>query len=129
MPGLALFGDGTPEVVFDRDGNDAMEAAVFDSLEAARELEAAGVERSHAAATVKTVVAAAEAGREGLATKADFVALKADFSALRADFAELKADFARVEGKLETKFAAAINRMLLSQLAVAGLLFAALKLF
>ena len=35
-----------------------MEAVMFDSLEAARELEAAGVERDHAAAVVKTVVAA-----------------------------------------------------------------------
>ena len=99
-----------------------MDAVMFDSLEAARELEAAGVERSHAAAVVKTVVAATEAGRGGLAT--------------RADLAEIRADFARLEGRLEakfaaleTKFATAINRMVLSQIAVAGLLFAALKLF
>ena len=37
----------------------------------------------------------------------------------------MKADIARLEAKL----AAAINKMLLGQLAVAGLLFAALKLF
>ena len=80
----------------------------FDSLEAARELEAAGFERNHAEAMVKTIVAAREAGREDLATKADL---------------------ARVEARLEAKLAAAINKMLLGQVAVAGLLFAALKLF
>ena len=84
---------------------------MFDSLEVARELEAAGIERGHAAAMVKAVVAVNEAGRQDLATK--------------ADIAELKVDFA----KLEAKLAAAINKMLLGQLAVAGLLFAALKLF
>ena len=70
---------------------------MFDSLEAARELEAAGVERSHAEAMVKAIVAANGAGRKDLATKADL--------------------------------AAAINKMLLGQIAAAGLLFAALKLF
>ena len=53
---------------------------------------------------VKTVVAASEADRRDLATKADFA-------------------------KLEAKLATAINKMLLGQLVVAGLLFAALKLF
>ena len=53
---------------------------------------------------VKKVVAAAEADRQDLATKADIA-------------------------RLEAKLAEAINRMLLNQLAVSGLLFAALKLF
>ena len=87
-----------------------MDAIAFDSLEAARELEAAGVERNHAAAVVKTIVVANEASRKDLATK--------------TDIAEIKADFAR----LEAKFAAAINKMLLSQIAVAGVLFAAIAL-
>ena len=52
---------------------------------------------------VKAIVAAAEAGRQDLATKTDLA-------------------------RLEAKLAAAINKMLLNQLAVAGLLFAALKL-
>ena len=60
---------------------------------------------------IKAIAAAAEAGRKDLATK--------------ADIAELKVDFA----KLEAKLAAALNRMVLSQIAAAGLLFAALKLF
>ena len=92
-----------------------MDPVMFDSLEVARELEAAGVERRHAAAMVKAIVAVNQAGRQDLATK--------------ADIAELRVDFAKLEGRLEAKLAAAINRMLLSQLAVAGLLFAALKLF
>ena len=53
---------------------------------------------------VKTIVAAREAGREDLATKTDLA-------------------------RLEARFAAAINKMLLGQVAVAGLLFAALKFF
>ena len=88
-----------------------MDAIAFDSLEAASELEAAGVERNHAAAVVKTIVVANEASRKDLATK--------------TDIAEIKADFAR----LEAKFDAAVNKMLLNQVAVYGLLFAALKLF
>ena len=71
---------------------------------------------------IKAIAAAAGTGRQELATK--------------ADLAEIRADFARLEGRLEakfaaleTRFAAALNRMVLSQIAVAGLLFAALKLF
>ena len=64
-----------------------MAAVMFDSLEAARELEAAGVERNHAAAMVKTVVAATEAGRKDLATKTDLAQLE---SRLEAKFAALE---------------------------------------
>ena len=69
---------------------------------------------------------ATEASRESLATKADLAQLE---GRLEAKFAGLKADFAKLEGRREAKFAAAINKMLLGQLAVAGVLFAALKLF
>ena len=71
---------------------------------------------------IKAIAAAAGTGRQDLATK--------------ADIAELRVDFAKLEGKLEakfaaleTRFAAALNRMVLSQIAVAGVLFAALKFF
>ena len=64
---------------------------------------------------VETITVANEAGRKDLATK--------------ADIARLEADIARTEARLEAKLAAAINKMLLGQVAVAGLLFAALKLF
>ena len=56
---------------------------------------------------VKTVVAASEAGRRDLATKTNLD---------------------QTGDRLEAKFDAAINRMLLNQLVVSGLLFAALKL-
>ena len=64
---------------------------------------------------IKAIAAAAGTSRQELATKADLAQLEA----------RLEAKFAA----LETKFAAAINKMLLGQLAAAGLLFAALKLF
>ena len=88
-----------------------MNAVAFDALEAVRGLEVVGVEHGQAEAIVRTMIAVSDAGREDLATK--------------ADIAELKVDFAR----LEAKFAAAINKMLLGQIAIAGLLFAALKFF
>ena len=47
----------------------------------------------------------------------------------QTDNAELRPDFAELEGRLKAKFAAAINKMALSQIAVAGVLVAALKLF
>ena len=70
------------------------------------------------ASLVQAVVAANGTGRQGLATKADIAELKVDFAKLAAKFAVL-----------EDKFSAAINKMLLGQLATAGLLFATLKLF
>ena len=63
---------------------------------------------------VKTVVAASEAGRRDLATKTDLDQL--------GDRLEARFD------ALAAKFDAAVNRMLLNQLVVSGLLFAALKL-
>ena len=84
-----------------------MNVAVMDTLEAARGLEAAGVEHGQAEAMVKMVAGATAVSREDLATK--------------ADLAELKAE-------LKTEFATAVNRMLLSQIAVAGALLAAIAL-
>ena len=78
-----------------------MATAVFDTLKASRSLKAAGFDESQAEAIVTTM---ADAFDDTVATK--------------ADIAELKAELAT-----------AVNRMLLAQLAVAGLLFAALKLF
>ena len=59
-----------------------MTAAAFDTLTAARDLEAAGIERSHAEAIAATVRTANAADREALATKADLAALE---TRLRAD--------------------------------------------
>ena len=88
-----------------------MNAVAFDTLEAVRGLEVTGVEHEQAEAVVRTMIAVSDAGRKDLATK--------------ADLARLELSFAR----LEAKFAAAINKMLLGQIAIAGLLFAALKFF
>ena len=68
--------------------------------------EAAGMDRAQAEAVAEQLRAAAGAGRDDLATKADL----AHF-ATREDVAN------------------AVDRMLIAQLAIAGLLFAALKLF
>ena len=86
-----------------------MAAAVFDALTAARQLEDAGIETRQAEAIVTTM---ARAFDDSVATKA-----------------ELKADIQQVKAELKTELATAVNRMLLAQLAIAGLLFAALKLF
>lgn len=89
-----------------------MTTAVFDTLTAARHLEGAGIETRQAEAIVTTM---AKAFDDSVATKADLAAVKAE---LKQDIADLKAEFAT-----------AFNRMLLAQIAIAGLLFAALKLF
>jgi outer membrane protein TolC len=96
-----------------------MTTAVFDTLKAARHLEDAGIETKQAEAIVTTM---AKAFDDSVATKADLAALKADLAAVKA---ELKQDNADLKAELAT----AVNRMLLAQLAIAGLLFAALKLF
>ncbi len=53
-----------------------MAEAAFDTLAAARALKDAGVEPEHAEAIADAVRAAAQAGREELATKADLAALE-----------------------------------------------------
>ena len=89
-----------------------MTTAVFDTLTAARHLEGAGIETRQAEAIVTTM---AKAFDDSVATKADLAAVRAE---LKQDIADLKAEFAT-----------AFNRMPLAQIAIAGLLFAALKLF
>ena len=55
-----------------------MTATNFDALQAARDLEAAGVERRQAEAIAASMRDAAGADREQLATKADLAELRAD---------------------------------------------------
>ena len=64
-----------------------MSAVAFDTLTAARDLEAAGIKRRQAEAIAGTVRTAAAADREALATKADLAELRAD---TKADLAELR---------------------------------------
>ena len=55
-----------------------MAATTFDTLAAARDLEAAGIERRHAEAIAEGMRDAATADRNEIATKADLDALRAD---------------------------------------------------
>ena len=66
-----------------------MSAATFDTLSAARDLEAAGIERKQAEAIAEGMRRAAGADRGELATKADLadlrVATRADLETLRSE--------------------------------------------
>ena len=82
-----------------------MTAATFDTLSAARELKAAGIEPEHAEAIAGTVRQATAADREALATKADLAELRADMQAdLRAAIEPLatKAELAGLRAELGT---------------------------
>ena len=94
-----------------------MSTAAFDTLTAARDLEAAGIERRQAEAIAGTVRTATAADREALATKADLAELRADTkadlaehrAATTADLAEFraatKADLAELETRLTNTLA------------------------
>ena len=113
------------------------QAMTIDTLAAAKALERAGMENGHAEA-VAVVVRDATAD---LATKADLNALEDRLNErlaahesklddrLAAHESKLNERFAAFESRLEAKLANSVNRMLLGNMAVAGLLFAALKLF
>ena len=82
-----------------------MTAATFDTLSAARDLEAAGIERRQAEAIAGTVRQVAAADREALATKADLAELRADMQAdLRAAIEPLatKAELAALRAEIGT---------------------------
>ena len=61
-----------------------MSTAAFDTLTAARALEAAGIERRQAEAIAEGMRRAAGADRDELATKADLADVRADLAALEA---------------------------------------------
>ena len=61
-----------------------MNSTAFDTLAAARELEAAGIERRHADAIAAITRRAAAADRETQATKADIAGLDARLAGLEA---------------------------------------------
>lgn len=86
-------------------------AYALDTHAAVRELTAAGLE-TPAAEAIVAVIARADSG---LATRADPAVTKSDLAVAKSD--------------IETAIARAGNRMLLAQLAIAGLLFAAIRLF
>ena len=99
-----------------------MQAKPFDTLAIARDLEAAGMANGQAEA----IAVAIRDARADLVTKADLDALE---SRLEARLSKQDAQLVALEGRLEAKLANTVNRMLLGQVAIAGLLFAALKLF
>ena len=87
-----------------------MATAAFDTLQAAREIEAAGLERAQA----ETIAQAIRRRSEDYATKGDIALLKSDIAALRAEVA--------------TMIEKAKNSVLLAILAAVGIL-AAIGLF
>ena len=103
----------------------------FDTLKAARDLKAAGLEEAHAEAIVATM---GRAMGENLATKADITALE---QATRADIKALeqvtKTDIKALEQATDTKLTALEHRITvrLGGLTVAGVAFLAtlIKLF
>lgn len=100
-----------------------MTTAVFDTLKASDNLKAAGIEAKQAEAIVHTMAGAFE---DTVATKADLDKLEAS---VKSDIAAVKADMDLLKADMLAAFSNTVNRMLIAQLAVAGLLFAALKLF
>ena len=80
------------------------ERTTFDTYAAAKRLRDAGFDEDQAEAAVTMVRDAIGSDRDQLATKADIA-------------------------EIRTALANAVNRMLLAQIAIAGLLFAAIKLF
>ena len=64
-------------------------AATFDTLAAARALEAAGIGKDHAEAIAAITRDAADAGGDNVATKTDLAAVKTDLAEMKA---ELKSD-------------------------------------
>ena len=125
-----------------------MATYTIDTHETVRQFVAAGMPDKQAEAIVAAlsrvdseVVTKADLKQEVAAVKADLkqevAAVKADlkqeFAAVRADLkqeiAAVKADLDVLRSDMKAAISTAINKMMLAQIAIAGLLFAALKLF
>ncbi len=125
-----------------------MTTYTLDTHETVRQFVAAGIPDKQA----EVIVAAISRSDAELATKADLkqevAAIRADLkqevaavradlkrevAAVRADLkqevAAIRADLDALRSDVQVEISAAINKMLLAQIAVAGLLFAAIKLF
>ncbi len=125
-----------------------MATYTIDTHETVRQFVAAGMPDKQAEAIVEAisrvdseVVTKADLKQEVAAVKADLkqeiAAVKADLkqeiAAVRADLkqeiAAVKADLDVLRSDMKAEISTAINKMMLAQIAIAGLLFAALKLF
>ena len=99
-----------------------MRATTFDSLAAAREFKAAGVEENQAEVFAEWMREASVVNREDFATKAD---LKADLDRTKADLeAQIKASEARLRAEIVTT----ANRNLIATLVALGVMLAVLRL-
>jgi len=67
-----------------------MSASTFDTLTAARDLRAAGIEPDQAEAIAAPLRVAAGANHDTLATKADVAGVKADIATVKADIAAVE---------------------------------------
>ncbi len=103
-----------------------MATYTIDTHETVRQFVAAGMPDKQAEA----IVAALSRVDSEVVTKA---ALKQEFAAVRAalkqEIAAVRADLDVLRSDMTAEISTAINKMMLAQIAIAGLLFAALKLF
>ena len=125
-----------------------MATYTIDTHETVRQFVAAGMPDKQAEAIVAAisrvdseVVTKADLKQEVAAVKADLkqeisavrADLKQEISAVRADLKQeisaVKADLDVLRSDMKAAISTAINKMMLAQIAIAGLLFAALKLF
>ena len=98
----------------------------FDTLSAARSLEASGIESKQAEAIVGAIRASVEAS----VTKTDLTASTTELRGeMKALATELRGEMKTMAAELRGEISSAVNRMLLAQLAIAALLFTALRIF
>lgn len=104
-------------------------SVAIDTAAAVRELEAAGIGHTEAEAIVHVVTRA----QSDLATGADIAALRTELAALKSDIAamlsDVRADVVTAVGETKIEIANVRWQAILAALAIAGVLFAALKLF
>ena len=114
-----------------------MATYTIDTHETVRQFVAAGMPDKQAEAIVAAisrvdseVVTKADLKQEIAAVRAD---LKQEIAAVRADLKQeidaVKADLDVLRSDMKAEISTAINKIMLAQIAIAGLLFAALKLF
>ena len=102
-----------------------MAAYPLDTAAVVRDLENAGIEHRQAEAIVTAIVRA----QDGLATKADVRDLKADLHEIKVSMEAVESRMVTGIADLRADLAGHVNKLLLALIAVAGLLFAVIKLF